>query len=279
MLRSENKDSRFLQSRQPQQSEFTALSSKEGKPKAFNNESRGKKNLKNELYDEKAKERSSKATSSTDTTSKPNTSRKPDRQIYCPPRMAKNNQKRRTSISPTDGAGDANVSQTDSHQDRFRSEDKTQTGNLTSEASSLLLQKPVAFGNQPQTSINTNLPSAVIPSPLISTPSGIYPGAQCSARYWEDGIMYPAVVNDVHQSKPFAVVQFTGYGNCEEVHFSDINVQPSAPTSAPVVTYDMNTPPPPLPTVIDTSVPPPNFHYSFPANVEYRNSSSTSYSY
>nr|CAB3266883.1 tudor domain-containing protein 3 [Phallusia mammillata] len=52
--------------------------------------------------------------------------------------------------------------------------------------------------------------------------SGWKKGAHCKAKYWEDGQYHDAVVVDVHAELPYAVVEYLGYGNCEEVAFEDM---------------------------------------------------------
>ena len=47
-------------------------------------------------------------------------------------------------------------------------------------------------------------------------------GDKVMAKYWEDGKFYEATIVNVHQTEPFAVVQFDMYGNCEEVGFNEI---------------------------------------------------------
>lgn len=58
------------------------------------------------------------------------------------------------------------------------------------------------------------------------------PSDHCLARYWEDGKFYNALIHAVSENGSTAVVQFTDYGNYEEIFLTDILPVPSEPVTA-----------------------------------------------
>ncbi|XP_075397263.1 survival motor neuron protein-like isoform X2 [Tenrec ecaudatus] len=61
-------------------------------------------------------------------------------------------------------------------------------------------------------------------------------GDKCSAIWSEDGCIYPAVITSIDQKREACVVVYTGYGNREEQHLSDLLL----PTFGGVHNVDQN---------------------------------------
>lgn len=84
---------------------------------------------------------------------------------------------------------------------------------------------PNANANRPNPS---NIPHDIVikthfngPQVQVSLPN-FHVGASCLAKYWEDHCYYRAVITDMHQTAPTAVVQFIDFGNYEEVQLFDL---------------------------------------------------------
>ncbi|XP_062582280.1 tudor domain-containing protein 3-like isoform X2 [Saccostrea cucullata] len=102
-----------------------------------------------------------------------------------------------------------------------------------------MFESNMQYNNQytmPQASMpqfNPGVPPPPLPQQFnTSVPNqGVYNttwkrGDRCMAKYWEDNKYYPAVVENYDPRYPTVVVNFTEYGNSEEVRLSDVRPDP-----------------------------------------------------